>query len=390
MSGNLVRNRFAAVAVKIESTQGVDSIAGSPVAADFILGDCQVRFNPQQVQDPSFSGTLDVLPPVAGSFRPTLELRVPLRGSGTAGTAPSWGALMRACAMEELTDAIGIAATAASSGTATTATLPVAFSSTAQRYRGLPLILTGNPTGPYIAPCIDYTAGRVATFGETFSPVLSASTLVAVPAHVMYRPTSDESVYRTVTVYLWRDGYRWRFVGGVGTVRLELETGGMGTLVFSLMAQVLDQAANANPAAALVSGAAPSPPIFQNGRCRLFGDKAQANRLAFDLGVTNALPEDPEAINGVGPGVPMMRASTLDIDPLIDTTIQANLFARLTSGASGAAFAVLGTTAGNRFSAVMPAARTLSNDPGDRNGFGANSIRAQANSPDSGLIICQF
>jgi hypothetical protein len=390
MSGNLVRNRFAAVAVKIETTSGTDSIAGSPVAGDFILGDLTVRFNPQQVQDPSFTGSLDTAPGVPGSIRPTLELRVPLRGSGAAATAPSWGALMRACAMEEVLTSSAIVATAAASGSASTATLATPYATTAQLYRGMPMILTGNPTGPLITPCLDYTAGRVATFGETFSPVLSASTLVQLPANALYRPTSDESVYRTVTIYGWRDGFRWRFTGGVGSVRLEVETGGIGMLVFTLTAQYLDQAANANPAAALVSGNAPSPPIFQAGRARLFGDRAQVARMAFDLGVSTALPEDPEQANGAGPGVPMMRASSLDLDPLIDTTNQAALFGRLTSGQSGPAFAVIGSTAGNRFAVTMPAVRCLTNDPGDRNGFGANSIRAQANSPDASLFICQF
>ena len=44
MSLTLVRTRFSAIAAKIETTPGTDSIAGLPVAGDFILGSSQARF----------------------------------------------------------------------------------------------------------------------------------------------------------------------------------------------------------------------------------------------------------------------------------------------------------------------------------------------------------
>ena len=389
MSGSLLRSRFAAVAVRVETTPGTDAIAGSPLLADLILGDCQVRFGAQVVQDPSFSGSLDVLPPALGSFQPTLELRVPLRGSGAGGTAPSWGRLLQACSMEQVIDNTGVAATAATAGSATTLTLPVGFSNTAQIYRGVPLLLTGNPSGGAVAACLDYTSGRVATLAETYSPVLSTSTLVQVPPNVLWRPTSDETIYKTVTAYLWKDGYRWRFVGGTGTARLDLSTGGIGTLVFSLQAQMLDQGANANPTM-LLAGAAQQPPIFQGGKARLLGLKAQLRSASFDLGVSTALPPDPEASGGVGPGVPISRASMLTLDPLIDTTNQAALFDAFRSGTSGSFYAQLGTTPGNRFMATMPSIRQLQQDPGESQGFEANSIRAQANLTDAGFLLCQY
>jgi len=85
MSLSLVRTRFSAIAAKIETTPGTDSIAGSPVAGDFILGSAQARFGPNVVTDPSFSGALDELPGIVGSLSPTIEIMVPMRGSGTAG-----------------------------------------------------------------------------------------------------------------------------------------------------------------------------------------------------------------------------------------------------------------------------------------------------------------
>lgn len=390
MSGNFVRDRFAVVFAKIETTSGTDSIAGSPAQTDFITGDASVRFNPQLVQDPSLSGTLDSVAPVVGSTQPMVELRVPLRGSGVAGTAPTWGALMRACTMIETITASAVGApTAAAAGTITAATLATPFAATAQLYRGMPALLTGNPSAGAVTPILDYTAGRVASFGEGFFPILSTSTLVQVPVNVLYSPSSDESAHRTVSIYIYRNGYRWRFVGCMGNVRLELTTGGMGMLVFSLMGQELDQGASANPSG-INSGVALSPPIFQNGKFRLMGNKVNPRSVRWDLGVGVSLPPDPDALNGVAPGVAVGRTTTVDLDPLIDTTAQATLWGQFRGGTTGGLYAQLGTTAGNRFMISQPGVRIVSNDPGSSDGFTNNQLRAQANSPDAGLFICHY
>jgi hypothetical protein len=395
MSGTLIRDRFAVVFAKVETTSGTDVIAGSPVQADFITGDASIRFNPQLVQDPSFSGTLDSLAPVIGGTQPMIELRVPLRGSGTAGTAPAFGSLLRACTMAETVTAAAIAATAATAGTAgtypgtATATLATPYAATAQLYRGMPAILAVNPVGGAVTPILNYTVGRVATLGDAFAATLDTSTTVALPINVLYGPSSDESVHKTVTVYIYRDGYRWRFTGCTGNVRLELANGGMGILVFSLMGQELDQGASANPSG-INAGVTVSPPIFQAGKCRLFGVKAQVSQARWDLGVNVALPPDPEATNSVGPGVPVGRTTTVDFDPLIDTVTQANIWTQFRAGFTGAFYAQLGTTAGNRFLISQPGLRMSANDPGSNGGFSNNAIRGQANSPDAGLFICQY
>ena len=59
MSINLVRMKFAAVAAKIETTPGVDAIAGTPSASDWIASEMEVQFDPTVIELPELTGSLD-------------------------------------------------------------------------------------------------------------------------------------------------------------------------------------------------------------------------------------------------------------------------------------------------------------------------------------------
>ncbi len=121
MSIDVVRMRFAAVAAKVETTPGTDAIATTPAATDWIAADCEVEFDPVTVENPELTGTLDKAPAIVGGLRPRIRLRVPLRGSGTAGTAPEWGKLLRCCTYQETITATAVGApTAAAAGTTIT------------------------------------------------------------------------------------------------------------------------------------------------------------------------------------------------------------------------------------------------------------------------------
>jgi hypothetical protein len=52
MSTNLVRMKFAAVAAKIETTPGLDSIGGTPAAGDWIASEMEVQFDPTIIELP--------------------------------------------------------------------------------------------------------------------------------------------------------------------------------------------------------------------------------------------------------------------------------------------------------------------------------------------------
>jgi hypothetical protein len=388
MSIDLVRMRFAAVAARIETTGGVDAIGGTPVNADWLAADCEIDFDPVVVENPELTGSLDRSPAIVGGLKPRIRLRIPLRGSGAAATAPEWGRLLRCCTMAEGITAAAIGApTAATTGTTTTLTLATPFAATAQLYRGMPLLLSGDRT--LTTGITDYTAGRVATLGETMATAGTVTTLAQIPPHVLYSPTSDEAVYRTATLYFYADGLRWRFTGAVGTWSLELSTGGIGFLVFELRAQMLDKAAAALPTG-WNTAIRPTPPRFVGGRCQLNQQVARARRVMLEAGVSVTLPDNPEATEGYDPAVPVERDARGSIDPLMNTTTAVALFNAFRQGTAMSLMAVLGATAGNRFCVIAPAAKATGMRPGERDGLGQLDIAFQLDGADSPLFLAQF
>ncbi|WP_203072249.1 hypothetical protein [Falsiroseomonas ponticola] len=388
MSIDLVRMRFAAIAAKIETTAGVDSIGGTPANADWLAADVEIDFDPVVVENPELTGSLDRSPAIVGGLKPRIRLRIPLRGSGTAATAPEWGRLLRCCTMAEGITAAAIGApTAATAGTTTTLTLATPFAATAQLYRGMPLLLSGDRT--LTTGITDYSVARVATLGETMATAGTVSTLAQIPPHVLYSPTSDETIYRTATLYFYADGLRWRFTGAVGTWSLELSTGGIGFLVFELRAQMLDKAAVALPTG-WNTAIRPTPPRFVGGRCQLNQQVARARRVMLEAGVSVTLPDNPEAAEGYDPAVPVERDARGSIDPLMNTTTAVALFNAFRQGAAMSLMAILGVTAGNRFCVIAPAAKATGMRPGERDGLGQLDIAFQLDGADSPLFLAQF
>ena len=388
MSINLVRMRFAAVAAKIETTPGTDAIAGTPATTDYLAADCEVDFDPVVVDNPELTGTLDKAPSIVGGLRPRIRLKVPLRGSGTAGTAPEWGKLMRCCTMSETitTPAVG-APSACTAGTTTTLTLNAIFAAFDQKYRGMPLLLSGDRS--ILTGITDYTVGKVATIGETLATAGTVSTLAQIPINILYSPTSDESTYKTCTVYFYADGFQWKFTGVQGSWSIELTTGGMGYLTFDLRGQIAGFAAVAIPTG-WNTVIRPTPPRFVNGRCQLNQTTAQSRRLTLDLGVQVILPDNPESAEGYDPAVPMMRDTKGSIDPYMNTTSSVALYNAFRNGTPMPLMAQIGGVAGNRFLLIAPATRAVGFKPGVRDGLGQHDIGFETDGADSDAFLGHF
>jgi hypothetical protein len=391
MSTNLVRMKFAALAAKIETTVGTDAIAGSPAAADWIGGDCEVQFDPQVLDIPEFNGSIDRTARVVGGLRPRLRIRMPLRGSGTAGTAPEWGRMLLASTFSETVTSSAVGApTAATAGTTTTVTAATPFGTTAQQYRGMPLIIAGVSAGT--TGIMDYTTGRVITVGDTRTLMTTSSSL-QIPVNVLYSPTSDESVYKTLTIYFYADGILWTFTGATGTASLELTAGGIGYWTFELRAQFATKSATSLPAAAATAAntrIAVVPPRWVAGKSQIDKVLAQVRALTVNAGVNVILPDDPESAEGYGAALPVERAMAGTLDPYMNTSNSVTLFSRFTAGTRMTLMAIIGTTAGNRFLVTGPAAKAVAMDPSNREGLGAHAMSLDFDGADSGCYIAHF
>lgn len=391
MSTNLVRMKFAALAVKVETTPGTDSIAGSPSASDWIGADCEVQFDPNLIDITEYNGSVDRTARQVGALRPRLRIRMPLRGSGTAGTAPEWGRMLQACTFAETVTAAAVGApTAATAGSTTTVTAQAPFAATDQLYRGMPLLLTGDQTGTTVIT--NYTSARVATVADTRT-AMTTSTLLQVPINVIYRPTSDESLFKYNTIYFYADGLLWTFTGAMGTASLELTSGGIGYFTFEFRAMYGAKSATALPAAAATAAntrIAVVPPKWTGGLSQFNRRAAQLKALTLNAGVNIILPDDPEASEGYGAAVPVERAMGGSLDPYMHTTYAAGLMTNFRAGTAMPLAAVIGSAAGNRFAVCVPNAKATAFDPGNREGLATYGISFDADGADAGFSICHF
>ena len=383
--------KMSAVAARTEATAGIDAINGTPAAADWLGGEMTVRMPQQTAEDPTNNGSLDANAPIVTGIKPEITIRMPLRGAGTAGTAPELGRLMKACRFQEILTATAIGApTALTAGTTGTATLSVTpLSGVAQAYRGMPLALTVNPAGGAILPVTDYTAARVAKLPYVFPTALSASTLAQILANALYVPTSDLSLLKPVTIYGFRNGLRHKFIGCVGTARVEMTAGQPGFIVFT-MRGLLAAAYEAVPLPTGWATARPQPPIWANGVSRLDGQLCNCSRFAWDLGVELVDPENPEAAQGFDNPMPVAANQRIEIDPFANSTRSPTRFTKYQAGQAAEFAAVIGQTAGNRVAVSMPSGIITSMDEGERNRLGVDQMQLTPSVPDAGVFLAVF
>jgi hypothetical protein len=228
-------NRNRLLLAKIEGTYGQDS---SPTGVNAIL----VRNLNPTPQDGESVGRdlirpyLGNSPQLPGSIRGAVGFEVEMAGSGTAGTAPAYGPLLRACGLAEkilATPATG----SATAGSATTITLAAGASAVDQFYQGMRIDITGGTGSGQYATIRDYVgATKVATFCETLPTPLAAASTYSIPAQVAYVPVS--ATFESVTMqYRVRDAggqdVMHKLTGARGNVGTSLSAKGIPVLKFS-------------------------------------------------------------------------------------------------------------------------------------------------------------
>ena len=192
----LTRRRI--LLAKIESTYNTDS---SPLAANAML----IRNLDMTPLDAEIVSR-DLVRPYFGNYdqiivaqKVGLTFEVELQGSGTAGTAPSYGPLMRACGMSETVTAAAVTGSA-QAGTTTTITLAAGASSVTNFYVGLPVSITAG-TGVGSSGTIGAYNGttKVATVVTAFAVAPAAASTYSIGPGVVYKPVS--SSFESVTIY---------------------------------------------------------------------------------------------------------------------------------------------------------------------------------------------
>jgi hypothetical protein len=318
---------------------------------------------------------------------------MPLRGSGTAGTAPEWFRLFRSSGMVQTDTGSAVGApTAATAGTTTTATLASPFAATADLYRGMPVNLSGNPATARFTMITDYTVGRLATFARTFGSTLNTSTLAQIPINNLLELSDVDTDWPRLTVYAYQAGQLYIGTGCIALApRISLSAGGPGAVEFDLIGVL----AAASPAeTALPSGAAlvsrPTPPIWRDGECQLGRATVRAASASFALGSSGMLPPNPENANGFDIAELMARNPTCDVALMANSTAAPGRVTALRNGTDTLFSAMLGTTAGNRIGLLFHPARIVSIRNGQQDGADVEQISMAAALPGVSVSIAAF
>ncbi|MCM8736591.1 hypothetical protein M5E06_20910 [Azospirillum sp. A1-3] len=382
-----LRTRNAALLAKIETTEGVDA---SPVAGTdaVLVENPQISFNPNTVQTNEVTGSLDGRGPITGGMTVQITCDVLLKGSGVPGTPPEWGKLMKAAGWAEVITAAAVpaAAEAAASGTTTSLTLAAGASGTAQAYRGMPLLLTGNPAGGATSFVADYTAGKVATLTDLFGTALSAATNYQVPVNVLYKPASTN--IPSLTLYLYMDGLLYKVVGARANATLKLQSGNIGLISFTMTGMFAGKVDASLPAGLVYD--ATRPPVWKGGKALVNRVVSAMSSLSIEFGNQMTNPDNPNAAEGFDPSIITSRNMTGSCDPLETLVATRDSMAALRAGTQQVIHAFYGISVGNRIGLTIPAAFYTNLQPGDQNGLLTNTHQFSCTGQDAGAFICLY
>ena len=338
----LTRKRL--ILAETEGSYGVDP---SPDGADAILVR-DLNITPQQ----SDVVSRDLVRPYLGASEQLLAntrvectFSVELAGSGTAGTAPRFGKVLKACALAETTVTPAVTGTATAGGS-NSITLAAGASATNDFYNGQVLRITAGLGVGSVFLVTDYVgATKVATLRPIGAAVtLDATSVYSIDAQVVYTPVS--SAFGSVTLHYNIDGVLHRLTGCRGTFSLNTEVGAIPTIDFTMTGIYNAPTDTAAPVVTYADQA--TPRIFKAGNSGAFTMLDYSGCLqsvSMDLGNTTVYRELVGCTKEV---LITDRASTGTVVIEAPTIAQKDYFtAALTDGTLGELSFIHGTTGGN-------------------------------------------
>jgi hypothetical protein len=414
MGDPVVRLTNVVALFKAETVEGVDSVPAANVDAfPFEIDSMEIGAPYAMEQSNESTGTEIAGAPTINSQLVNFRIRMRLKGAGsgiayTALIKPPCHAFLQSCGLKGQFQA-AVAGALSTAGSATSSTLNASYAATAQLYRGMRALIgagAGNGQHPLIA---DYTAGKVATLTDSFTPVLDATTSVSINANWTYAATSPATAAERITdqpsgtLYCHTDTQLTKLFGLRGTPKIMADTAKTGFFEVSGTAIWGGQSNIAQPTNALI--ATHIAPTFQMNA--LISNAFSVNRKAlpissFSFDWARGLEglEDPNTPAGFGAGQIMGREPMLECDPLKhqDLSVRSHL-ADLEAAIGGAAPMVgavrVGSVSGNRWSLTMPFLRPVKVDWSSRKGLRSETIGFRAFSSgrdnagrDGDAILC--
>lgn len=273
--------RRRTILAKIESVYGTDSTPTG--AADAVL----VR-NLEITPLESEFASRDLIRPFIGNseqlpvgIRAQMTLEVEMAGSGTAGTAPGYDSLMRACGLSRTLLATTHGGTAAGA-TTNTITLAAAASASNDTYNGQ-VVRIASGTGSGQARVITAYNGttKVATVSPAWSTIPTGATY-SIDAQASYVPRSTG--FESATIYFSVDGVRHRMTGCRGNLSIQMTNKQIPVFSFTLTGIYNAVTDTADPAAVYTAFRTPLPVTNINTTPFRFHDVSPVmSQLSIDL-----------------------------------------------------------------------------------------------------------
>jgi len=345
------------LAAKIESVEGT---AETLAAADALL--CSnPTFGPDTPmgeRDP-VSASMSPFASVPGKRSATMEFDIELKASGTAGTAPALGKLLKACGFGE-----------------TISAPPTWAASTAYSVDDLVVPTTGNN---YRYKC---TVAGTSDTSEPTWPTTPGQTVVdgTVTWECEYLPITYDPASAdipSITLAFYMDGVCKKIWGARGNVSLRLEDGLPGALHF-----VFTGADFSVTDAALLTGVSyetTKPQPFLNASMQIDSYAALLGLVEINMNNSIKLREDVNKESGYLSAVITKRLPVMSLDPEMVTVATYDWFGKLRSGNEAAFTATLGSTAGNICTITAPKVQYTAIAPGEREGIRTLGIDCQLN-----------
>ena len=319
----------------------------------------------------------------AGEFIVTAAAAGALTLAKPDGSAPG---LTNETAGASVTLRRGVAAIAATAGSQTGFTAQAPWSNTDQAYRGMPVLLSGNPAIPAWAFLADYSAARVAGLADLFQSALSVSTKASIPAHLLYRPVSTGIPSASAEFYL--DGVRYQFSGLRGTVSFEAQAAGPAKASFQLSGLFVAKSDAAMPS---VSYDGTRPGVFRNSKMLVNRQLAALQSLSLDSGNNLVFPENPNVAEGFDPPLIVERKLAGAMNPFATLIATRDIMGDFRVGTERILHArIMGgpaTQPGNRIGLTIPAAFYTGHQPRNRNGLATEETQFFPRGQDSGAYL---
>ena len=274
--------RKAAILAEVEVNEGVDP---TPSASTNAMLVSELSINPLEVQEVDLSyirSFYGISPSVIVSENASCSFTVDIAGSSAAGTAPPWGALLKACAFTESVTGSAVTGTA-QTGAASSITLASGASSTTNAFVGMTIAHTGGTDFGDDRVIVAYNGTtKVATVNEAWSGTTpDATSTYSIGKNVRYLPTTD--TIDSLTIYYYQSGVLHKMTGCRGNVSFDMSANARPAMKFTFTGvynAVIDAAV---PTATYTAWQSPTPILTDNTTGLLAGKTIDGSATGLQL-----------------------------------------------------------------------------------------------------------